>query len=203
MLYFNSTHEGTRWNTYHCLVNVNTILDLTWRDSWFWQTYRPPCTREYTAPDTHNIAKVWYSIVNLGEVGSTAVYLPSWNRINSVRKVANATLQSISQCKLTCCWRARFSSPILLVLSCACSTICCECVFSSSSCLTCWCVHEEERYSNSDSLLQTWMNWPVGKDHGSFHPSPWSSAVLDLSSAVSVPSPPLAFWPVDMWGREI
>ena len=34
-----------------------------------------------------------YGVDNPGEVGSTAVYPPSWIRVNSVRKVANATLQ--------------------------------------------------------------------------------------------------------------
>ena len=39
--------------------------------------------------------KLRYGVDNPGEVGSTAVYLPSWIRINSVRKIANATLQCI------------------------------------------------------------------------------------------------------------
>ena len=41
----------------------------------------------------HHAVKLWYSVDNPGEVGSTAVYPPSWIRINSVRKVANTTLQ--------------------------------------------------------------------------------------------------------------
>ena len=49
----------------------------------------------YTAPGTYHTVKLSYSVDNPGEVGSTAVYPPSWIRVNSVhvRKVANATLQ--------------------------------------------------------------------------------------------------------------
>ena len=42
--------------------------------------------------------KLWYSIDNPGEVRSTAVYPPSWNCINSVHKVANATLRLTLVC---------------------------------------------------------------------------------------------------------
>ena len=44
----------------------------------------------YTDPGTYHTVKPWYSIDNLGEVGSTAVYLPFQNHFNSV---CNATLQ--------------------------------------------------------------------------------------------------------------
>ena len=47
----------------------------------------------YTAPGTYHTVKLSYGVDNPGEVGSTAVYPPSWIRVNSVRKVANATLQ--------------------------------------------------------------------------------------------------------------
>ena len=71
-------NEGIWWNTYHCFIDV--ILDLTWRDSWFWQAYRPlACAYPLcTAPGMHHAMKLWYGIDNPGEVGSTAVYLPSW-----------------------------------------------------------------------------------------------------------------------------
>ena len=42
----------------------------------------------------HHAVKLRYGVDNLGEVGSTAVYPPSWIHVNSVRKVANATLQT-------------------------------------------------------------------------------------------------------------
>ena len=47
----------------------------------------------YTAPDMHPAVKLQYSVNNPGKVGSTAVYLSSWIRVNYVLKVANATLQ--------------------------------------------------------------------------------------------------------------
>ena len=47
----------------------------------------------YTAPDTDHTVELLYGIDNPGEVGFTAMYPPSWIRVNSVRKVANATLQ--------------------------------------------------------------------------------------------------------------
>ena len=49
----------------------------------------------YTAPGMHHAVKVRYGVDNPGEVGSTAVFPPSWIRVNTVRKVANrnATLQ--------------------------------------------------------------------------------------------------------------
>ena len=47
----------------------------------------------YTALDMHHTVKLGYGVDNPGEVGSTAVYPPSRIRINSVRTVANATLQ--------------------------------------------------------------------------------------------------------------
>ena len=47
----------------------------------------------HTPPGMHHTVKLWYGIDNLGEVGSTAVYPPSWIRVNSVRRFANATLQ--------------------------------------------------------------------------------------------------------------
>ena len=47
----------------------------------------------YTAPGIHHTVKLRYSVDNPGEVRSTAVYPPSWIRVNSVRKVAKATLQ--------------------------------------------------------------------------------------------------------------
>ena len=46
-------------------------------------------------PDTHHTVKLSYGVDNPGEVGSTAVYPPSWIRVNSVRKVANTTLQYV------------------------------------------------------------------------------------------------------------
>ena len=49
----------------------------------------------YTVPGMHHAVKVRYGVDNPGEVGSTAVFPPSWIRINSVHKVANATLQYI------------------------------------------------------------------------------------------------------------
>ena len=48
----------------------------------------------YTAPGMYHTVKLSYGVDNPGEVGSIAVYPPSWIRVNSVRKVANATLQS-------------------------------------------------------------------------------------------------------------
>ena len=68
----------------------------------------------YTAPSMHHAVKVQYGVHNPGEVGSTAVFQPSWICVNSVRKVANATLQSF-------------------YLS---SGICKECRLFSASCLT-------------------------------------------------------------------
>ena len=49
----------------------------------------------YTAPGMHHTVKLQYGVDNMGEVGSTEVYPPSWIRVNSVRKIANATLQNI------------------------------------------------------------------------------------------------------------
>ena len=70
------------------------FLDFTRRDSWFWWAYRPPCMCVLpTAPRMHHTVKLRYGIDNLGKVGFTAVYLSSGIRINSVCKVANATLQ--------------------------------------------------------------------------------------------------------------
>ena len=42
-------NEGIWWTTYQCLLD--TIFELTWRGSWFWQAYRPPCT---CIPLVHN-----------------------------------------------------------------------------------------------------------------------------------------------------
>ena len=86
-------NEGIWRNIYHCFID--TILDLARCDSWVWHAYRPPCTRisPYTAPGMHHIVKLRYGVDNPCEVGSTAVYLPSWIHVNSVCKVANATLQ--------------------------------------------------------------------------------------------------------------
>ena len=47
----------------------------------------------YTAPGMYHTMKLQYSIDNPDEIMSTAVYPPSWNRIDSVHKIANATLQ--------------------------------------------------------------------------------------------------------------
>ena len=51
--------------------------------------------RAYTAPGMHHAVKLWYGIDNLGEVGYTAVYPPSWIRVDSVRLLP-ATLQFVS-----------------------------------------------------------------------------------------------------------
>ena len=67
-------------------------------DRWFWQAYRPTCT---CIPLVHSSRYVSQRETlirrSLGEVGSTAVYPPSWIRVNSVRKIANATLQFMSR----------------------------------------------------------------------------------------------------------
>ena len=45
--------------------------------------YPPP----YTAPGMHHTVKLRYGVDNPGEIGSTAVYPPSWIRVNFVHKV--------------------------------------------------------------------------------------------------------------------
>ena len=54
----------------------------------------PACTYlPYTAPCTYHTVKLWCDVDNSCQVWPTAVYPPSWDRVNSVCKVANATLQ--------------------------------------------------------------------------------------------------------------
>ena len=83
---------------------MHAHIPLTRHNSWFWQAYRLPCTHIppflYTASGTcmHRTVKLQYSVDNLGEVGSTALYPPSWIWINSVCKVANAA-QTLQLCK--------------------------------------------------------------------------------------------------------
>ena len=78
-------------NLYQCLLD--TILELgesfdVTADSGK-PTGFPACAYpSYTAPVTYHTVKLSYSVDNPGEVGSTAVYPPSWIRVNSVCKVA-------------------------------------------------------------------------------------------------------------------
>ena len=54
----------------------------------------PACTYlPYTAPYTYHTVKLWCDVDNSCQVWPTAVYPPSWDRVNSVCKDANATLQ--------------------------------------------------------------------------------------------------------------
>ena len=64
MIYFDTTKESGETPT---SAFIDAILDLAWRDCWFWQAYRPPCMRisPYTAPGMHP---------------------PSWICINSVQR---------------------------------------------------------------------------------------------------------------------
>ena len=76
-------------------------------DSWFLRTHGPLCMR--TLPHTpapastcmHNTKELRYSEDNFGEVWFTAMYSPSWNRVNSVRKVANAIIATITKLNLS------------------------------------------------------------------------------------------------------
>ena len=93
-MYFDTTKESGETPT---SAFIDAILDLAWCDSWFWQAYRPLCLRispvhrQLQACITPwNFDTVW---MNPGEIGSTAVYPPSWICVNSVCKVANTTLQ--------------------------------------------------------------------------------------------------------------
>ena len=89
-------NEGIRWTTFQCLLDA--ILELTRCDHWFWQAYWPTCM---CMPLVHSSRYVSHRETSIrcspGEVGPTAVYLPSWIRVNSVHKVANATLQFMSR----------------------------------------------------------------------------------------------------------
>ena len=97
-------NEGIRWNTYHCLLD--TILEwVTQRDSWLWQTYTglaacaypPPLL--YTCSSRHASSReTLIRVDNLGEVRFTAVHLPSWNHVNSVRKARFTILLPASHC---------------------------------------------------------------------------------------------------------
>ena len=57
----------------------------------------------YIAPGMYHTVKLSYGVDNQGEVGSSAVYPPFWIRVNSVRKVPNATLQIGTDLHKTTC----------------------------------------------------------------------------------------------------
>ena len=94
-------NKGTWWNTYQYLYRHHFGPHLTWQLVFGKSTGLPARAYSlYTAPGMHHIMKLRYGVDNPGEVGFTAVYLPSWICVNSVHvcKVANATLQFPDYC---------------------------------------------------------------------------------------------------------
>ena len=93
-LWYTSTQEGIWRNTYHCLYRLHFGPCSTWQLILASLQASLACVYPlYTTPGMHHAVKFRYGINSPGEVWSTAVYLPSWIRVNSVCKVANATLQ--------------------------------------------------------------------------------------------------------------
>ena len=112
-------NEGIWRDTYQCLYHrCHFGPRSTWQPILASSTGLP--TRPYPlyiAPGMQHSVKLRYGVDNPGEAGSTVVYPPSWIRVNSVRKVANATLQF---------WR----SWLVIAYSIYCTCICSHCTHS-------------------------------------------------------------------------